>query len=54
MREITEELSRGGISADRFDGDLEQFNHPLSLRSKGGFPPAKRKFLVASRPIPII
>jgi len=31
VREITEELSRGGISVDRFDGDLEQFNRDQVL-----------------------
>ncbi len=31
VREITEELSRGGISVDRFDGDLEQFDRDQVL-----------------------
>lgn len=31
VREITEELRRGGISADRFDGDLEQFDRDQVL-----------------------
>ncbi|YCM43156.1 ATP-dependent RNA helicase DbpA [Verrucomicrobiaceae bacterium 227] len=31
VREITEELRRGGISVDRFDGDLEQFDRDQVL-----------------------
>ena len=31
VREITEELSRGGLSVDRFDGDLEQFDRDQVL-----------------------
>ncbi|MDB4459096.1 ATP-dependent RNA helicase DbpA [bacterium] len=31
VREITEKLSRGGISVDRFDGDLEQFDRDQVL-----------------------
>jgi ATP-independent RNA helicase DbpA len=31
VREITEELSRGGVNVDRFDGDLEQFDRDQVL-----------------------